>query len=112
MGTTGSGKTTLAAKLSGLLGLQHVEFDYYRFGASWVETPDAELRETLRKELAAGSRVSDGNCTLIREVVWPRIKILIWLDYPIGIVLWRLFKRTLLGAILRNEQCTETKRVY
>lgn len=84
VGTTGSGKTDLAREAARALGVPHVEFDAYRHGPGWSETPDDVFRERLRDALAGGSWVGDGNYRVARSVVWPRATLLVWLDYPCG----------------------------
>ena len=97
MGTTGSGKTTLAKYLARGLKVSHVEFHALRNGPNWTETPDEEFKELLSEAL-----IADGNYTVAGQVVWPRATMLVWLDYPFGIIFWRLFWRTLRRGIIRQ----------
>ena len=103
VGTSGSGKTTLSKEISLILSIPHVEFDYYRHGPGWTETPDPIFRENLREALSEASWVADGNYSVVRDIVWTRADMMIWLDYSIFMVLWRLFWRTFLRCILRKE---------
>ncbi len=103
IGTSGSGKTTLAKQLANRFNLPHVEFDALRHGPNWVETPDDTFRELLADALSGESWVADGNYSIAREVVWPRATTLLWLDYPFGLIIWRLLFRTLRRSILREE---------
>jgi adenylate kinase family enzyme len=46
-------------------------------------------------EAVKGERwVADGNFSRVREVVWGLADSLIWLDYPLWLILWRLTKRS------------------
>ena len=103
IGTSGSGKTTMARDLSRILGVPHVEFDAYRHGPNWTETPDDIFREQLAEALSADRWVADGNYSLARDVVWPRATALIWLDLPFPVIFWRLFWRIVTRGILRVE---------
>ena len=58
LGTTGAGKTTLAAEIARALGVPHFELDYYRFRPNWVETQRRVQRE--RERGAAGRQVGGG----------------------------------------------------
>ena len=104
VGTTGSGKTTLARQIAQKLDMPHVEFDAYRVGPNWTETPDDVFRERLRQALQGDTWVGDGNYySIARDIIWTRATLLVWLDYPICIVMWRLFWRTLRWGVLGQE---------
>ena len=103
LGTTGAGKTTLAREIARALEMPHVELDYYRFRPNWVEVPNDEFRESVREALRGDRWVADGNYSLARDVIWPRATMLVWLDYPIYLVMWRLFWRTIVRGVTRKE---------
>lgn len=102
IGTSGAGKTTMARSIARTLGRTHVEFDSYRHGPNWTETPDDEFRAQLSEALGGDVWVADGNYSVARGVVWPRATMLVWLDYPINVVMWRLFWRTMRRGIFRQ----------
>ncbi len=81
VGVTGSGKTTLARRLSDRLDIPHVELDALFWGPGWTETPDDVFRERVRQALAGERWVVDGNYSRIRDIIWPRADTIIWLDY-------------------------------
>jgi adenylate kinase family enzyme len=103
VGTTGSGKTTLARQLSGRLGIPHVELDAIRHGPNWKEMPDENFRKCVSRALSGRSWVVDGNYGIVRDLVWPKATILVWLDYPLRVVMWQLFWRTLRRCATREE---------
>ena len=103
IGTTGAGKTTMAGRIAQALNMPHIEFDAIRHGPNWTETPDDVFRERLRLELRGDRWVGDGNYGIARDVVWPRATMLVWLDYPIPVVMWRLFWRTIRRGVFRQE---------
>ena len=103
MGTTGAGKTTLARQVAEAFDVPHVELDYYRFRPNWVEVPNDEFRERVRHVLQGERWVADGNYGLARDVIWPRATMLVYLDYPIYVVMCRLFWRTIGRGVLRKE---------
>ena len=102
IGTSGAGKTTMARSIARALGRTHVEFDSYRHGPNWTETPDDEFRAQLSEALGGDVWVADGNYSVARDVVWPRATMLVWLDYPINVVMWRLFWRTMRRGVFRQ----------
>ena len=102
IGTTGAGKTTLARQIAKTLDLPHIELDAYRHGPNWTETPDDVFKEQLRQALRGDAWVADGNYRVVRDVVWTKATTLVWLDYPIYVVMWRLWWRTLRRTIFRE----------
>ena len=103
VGNSGAGKTTVAREIARALDMPHVEFDAYRHGPNWTETPDEVFRDQLREALQGDRWVADGNYSIARDIVWPRATALVWLDYPIYVIMWRLFWRTIRRWLLRQE---------
>ncbi len=93
VGRTGSGKTTLARELAAVLDVPHVELDSLYFGPEFSTAPLALLRERTGAAIAADRWVTDGNKRAVRDLVWPRADTIVWLDYSLGVSLWRLAKR-------------------
>jgi energy-coupling factor transporter ATP-binding protein EcfA2 len=93
VGRTGSGKTTLARQLARALRVPHVELDSLYFGPDFSTAPLAILRERTAAALAGDRWVTDGNKRAVRDLVWPRADTIVWLDYSLGISLWRLARR-------------------
>ena len=93
LGRTGSGKTTLARELAGLVDVPHVELDSLYFGPSFSTAPLPVLRERTSAAIAGERWVTDGNKKAVRDLVWPRADTVVWLDYPVAVSLWRLGKR-------------------
>src|SRR6185437_10622151 len=60
VGSTGSGKTTLARALSGTLGIPHIELDALHWGPHWTPVADETFRQRVRDAVVAERWVSDG----------------------------------------------------
>ena len=86
VGTTGSGKTTVAAELAKRLHAPHVELDALHWGPAWTEVPDDVFRERTLEAIARDSWVADGNYHQIRDILWPRADAILWLDYSFPVV--------------------------
>jgi adenylate kinase family enzyme len=95
IGTTGCGKTTLAAEISRLLGLVHIELDALNWQPGWTMVPDEVFRQTVSAAVHATQWVTDGNYRSVRDLVWERADCLVWLDYRLSLVLRRLLGRTM-----------------
>ena len=93
-GSTGAGKSTFARSLAARMGVPVIELDAIRHGPNWTELPDDEFRARVGERTAADAWLVDGNYSMIRDVTWSRADTLIWLDYPLRTVMWRLFRRT------------------
>lgn len=95
-GTTGSGKTTLAAVLADRLGSSFIDLDELHWGPEW--TPRPTFRDHLDAATRADRWVAAGNYTATRDLTWGRADTIVWLDYPAPLVFGRLLRRTLRRA--------------
>lgn len=106
IGTTGSGKTTLAKRISKILSIPSVELDALNWQPGWVEAEKSAFRSRAIKALSGDSWVVDGNYGELRDLTWGQEDTLIWLDYPLLLILWRLVprcvKRAITGEFLWN----------
>lgn len=103
VGTTGSGKTTLARRLAGVMQAPHVELDALQWGPDWTPATTPAFRADVAAALAGDRWVVDGNYSAVRDIVWARADTLVWLDYSAGTVLWRLLVRTFRRGLRREE---------
>ncbi|MBN9391749.1 MAG: AAA family ATPase [Chloroflexi bacterium] len=103
VGTSGSGKTTLARRLAARLRVPHVETDALHWGPNWTEPPVEVFRERIVAALAGDAWVIDGNYSRIRAYVWSRAETLVWLDYPLPVIMGRLLRRTTRRIVFREE---------
>src|SRR3954471_18576696 len=110
LGRTGSGKTTLARELAAALDVPHVELDSLYFGPEFTTAPLDVLRARTSEAIAGERWVTDGNKRAVRDLVWPRADTVVWLDYSIGVSLWRLAKRAPPRPSALSAQAAETGR--
>jgi len=106
VGTTGSGKTTLAKALAAQLVLPHIELDALNWQAGWRDLSRTDPDEFVRQvslAVAADSWVVDGGYSLVRDLVWRQATHLVWLDYERPIIMYRVICRSLVRAMLRTE---------
>ncbi len=103
VGSSCSGKTTLANSLSKKLGYPYIELDAIHWLPDWVPRPTEEFRKVTSVAIAEESWVVDGNYSSARDLVWPRATTLVWLNYPFRVVIWRAWHRTISRVITRKE---------
>ena len=103
IGTSGSGKTTTAGRLAAILGYPHVELDSLHWEAGWQEAPPDMFRERVAAAASGPCWVIDGNYSAVRDALWSRADTIVWLDYSLIVVLWRIWWRTL-HRILQQEE--------
>lgn len=111
IGTTSSGKSTLAEQLAKKLSLDFIELDALHWEPNWKEADVKVFRK--RVEISTSSQrgksgdssgwVVAGNYRIVRDLIWPKAQAVIWLDYPFHIVFWRLLTRTIRRAVTQEE---------
>jgi hypothetical protein len=107
IGSSGSGKSTFAGRVSGACDLARIELDALNWGPGWTNrsAEDPALFERLVDEAIAGDRwVSDGNYRAAMARILPKATHLVWLDFSRSVimrrVIWRSFTRALGGREL------------
>lgn len=93
VGTTGAGKTTLARALAALLGSPHVELDALFWEPRWKMADLPVFRSRVASAVASDEWVIDGGYSAVRDLIWPRADTIVWLDYPLRVILPRLVRR-------------------
>lgn len=103
VGVSGAGKSTVARLAAARLGVPHIELDAIQHGPNWRQTPEAEFRAAVAKLVAGDAWVIDGNYRKVRDLVWGRATLVVWVDpskpLVMAQVLWRSFAR----AVTRQE---------
>ena len=121
VGTTGSGKTTVAQRLSRALSASHIELDvlnYHPQGFPLDVRDVPEFRRRVARALdEAEGWVVDGNyVSTVRDLIWPKATALVWLDYPLWSVCRRLLGRTLArirsGELLASGQRETVRHAF
>lgn len=102
VGTSGSGKTTLASKLAQHLGVPHIELDALYWAPGWTPAPRDVFCQRVAQALGGDAWTTDGNYSAARDIVWSRANMVVWLDYPLPVVLGRVTRRTIRRSLKRE----------
>jgi adenylate kinase family enzyme len=94
VGVTSSGKSTLAEKLAKRFDLDYIELDALNWEPNWQNAPLEVFRDRVEKATQAEKWIVAGNYRFVRDLIWPKAEVVIWLDYSLGRVLWQLTRRT------------------
>jgi adenylate kinase family enzyme len=95
IGTTSSGKSTLAERLAKRLDMDFIELDALHWEPNWQEAPLDVFRARVEAALRQAERwVVAGNYHVVRDLVWPKAEAVIWLDYSLWRIFWQLTRRT------------------
>jgi adenylate kinase family enzyme len=103
IGTSGSGKTTVAGAIADKLGIRHIELDAIHWQPRWTELPDDEFMERVSEAIQGDAWTIDGNYRTVRHLIWERVDTIVWLDMPFIPVLLRMLWRTTMRIVTREE---------
>jgi len=103
VGTSGTGKTTVASRIAAAIGASHVELDSLHWEPGWKEA-SVDLFRSRAAEATSGEKwVADGNYRAVRDILWGRADTVVWLDYPLRVAFWRVVRRTVRRILTREE---------
>ena len=103
IGVSGSGKTTFAGQIARKLSLPHIELDALYWEPDWQASSRPVFRGRVQAATAAEAWVVDGNYSHSRDIVWSRASHLVWLDYSLPRVMWRVVSRTVRRIVSQQE---------
>jgi len=94
IGSTSSGKSTLAERLAKRFDLHYIDLDALHWEPNWTEAPLEVFRERVSSATQAPGWVVAGNYHTVRDLIWPNAEAAIWLDYSLPRIFWQLTRRT------------------
>lgn len=108
-GTTCTGKTTLGRKLSAKTSIPQLDLDDIHFLPNWVEKESDVFIQDVNIALENHQNwiVTGSYQSLLKDTVWQQATLIVWLDYPLHLILRRYFKRTYRRVFLKEKCCGE-----
>jgi adenylate kinase family enzyme len=92
-GTSGAGKTTLAARIGSTLQITHTEIDALFHGPAWV--PRTSFRADVERLSAGPEWVTEWQYGAVRELLGDRADLVVWIDLPRRTMMRQVIMRTL-----------------
>ncbi len=102
VGPTSGGKTTFAKKLARYLKISHTELDDLFWKPDWQVSENDEFRLKLNEVTLKDKWIVDGNYSMHHDLTIKRADTVIWLDYPLHTITYRVIKRSLKRTITRE----------
>ncbi len=106
VGCSGSGKTTVATELASTFDLDLHELDFI----AWDREGDGSLfpfetRLAIADELSRGEGwVAEGTYLAWTSPLMEKADVIVWMDVPMRVALWRVFWRHVRAELRRNNQ--------
>jgi len=94
VGTTSSGKSTLAERLADRFGHDFIDLDSFHWEPNWKEAPPDVFRRRVESATQCEKWIVAGNYHMVRDLVWKKAEVVIWLDYSLWKIFWQLTRRT------------------
>ena len=94
VGTTSSGKSTLAKQLADKFDYDFIELDALNWEPNWTPAPQEVFKERVDNATQAPNWIVAGNYSKVRPIIWPKAELIIWLDYSLWRIFWQLIRRT------------------
>lgn len=114
VGCSGSGKTTVARDIAGRYDLKLHELDFI----AWDRDGDGSLlpyetRQQIAEELSQGDGwVAEGIYLGWTAPFMERAHVIVWMDVPMRVALWRVFWRHFRAELRRDNQFPGWRRLF
>lgn len=111
-GVTGSGKTSLAERVSAATGIPWHAVDDLTWEPGWIMVPDDEQRRRI-EAICAGQRwILDTAYAKWLDVPLARAEVIVALDFPRWVSLFRLMRRSVARAIDGRPICNGNRESF
>ena len=97
VGCSGAGKSTLARRIGARLDLPVIHIDTLFWRPGWTQADTAEFQAAANAAAAGEQWVIDGNFDRTGRLRFERAELIVWLEPPMLLCLWRAVWRALTG---------------
>ncbi|MFE2586564.1 adenylate kinase [Streptomyces sp. NPDC059378] len=109
-GPPATGKSTLARWLSQELDEPHTDLDDILFTPAGPLPMEEFRRQAAQITSRDSGWIVEGNFSKLADVVWHRADTLIWLDFPLPLILYRITRRSL-RQLAGREDSAQARRL-
>lgn len=103
IGTSCSGKTTLACTLSRILAIPHIELDSLFWKKNWQTEQKKKFREKVSQVVRQDIWIIDGNFSVVRDIVWEGADTIVWLNYPFHVIILQALVRSIKRIVTKEK---------
>ena len=107
IGQPGSGKSWLAREMGRRSGLPVFHMDHIHWQSGWIERDRAEKDRLCQAVEAGEAWIFEGGHSATYASRAARCDLLIWLDVPVSLRLWRVTWRSVTGLVLNRPDLPE-----
>lgn len=111
IGSAGSGKSTLSRKLHYILDLPVIHLDTYFWNANWVPKSNEDWERIIEQFTNEEQWIMDGNYSKTMDMRISRADLIIFLDMPRFLCIYRIIKRRMMyhkkSRPDMNQECEE-----
>lgn len=106
-GTSCTGKTTLGEKLSKKLSITQIDLDDIHFLPNWIEKENEQFIKEVNDTVDGLDNwiVSGSYQTILKDTLWKKASVIVWLDYPLNLILRRCLIRTFRRVVFKEKCC-------
>lgn len=97
-----SGKSTFSKALKTYLNFDTWELDSFIWQRGWERINDNLLVQTIEDKIKCDTWIIDGQYPIVNDLILSRADTIIWLDFPLYVLISRLIKRTFINVCKRN----------
>ncbi|WP_198683248.1 P-loop NTPase family protein [Peristeroidobacter agariperforans] len=103
IGTSCTGKSTFARSLASKIELPIVELDALYWEPGWTPAGPESFRQRVLESTRGEGWIVVGNYGTVRDALWSRATMVIWLNYGFAVTFARALRRTMRRAVTGEE---------